>query len=169
MMPTTSAGTESRSIFHISNSPADNLNQDIRDCYQGIEEFRSAMKNMDGAGTHLTESLAQVLRGTRYQSMGDQLAGGFREVYGSQGSQRFLEQLQDMETMLLGSELPRDGGQEEMRMLYAQVSRTLQCKYLYFKFEGGRGKQVSVSWLFPIFAKLVLRTYVWVVAFDFIV
>lgn len=115
-----SAGAESRSIFHIDSSQ--DLNQEMQDCYQGIEEFRSAMKNLDGAGTHLTESLAQVLRGTNYQRLGEQLSGSFREVYGSQGSIRFLEQLKEMETMLLGVEFPREGSPEELRMLYAQVS-----------------------------------------------
>ena len=123
MMPP--AGAESRSVFHI-NSNSD-LNQEMQDCYQGIEEFRSAMKNLDGAGTHLTESLAQMLRGTNYQRVGEQLSGSFREVYGSQGSIRFLEQLKEMEAMLLGAEFPREGSQEELRMVCAQVSGLCTC------------------------------------------
>lgn len=116
-----STTSEPRSVFHIGSSE-DTLNQDMRDCYQGIEEFRSAMRNLDGAGTHLTESLAQALRGTDYQKVGEQLAGGFREVYGSQQMQHSLEQLKDMESMLLSLETRCKAGQEDPKLVYAQVS-----------------------------------------------
>ena len=122
--PTTA---ESRSIFRVDGGGGgcdSELGQEMRDCYQGLEEFRSALRNLDGAGTLLTESLTRALRGTRYQRVGEQLAGSFREVYGSQGSLRFLEQLKEMEAMLLGAEFPREGGgqEEELRAVYAQVS-----------------------------------------------
>ena len=61
----TPPSSESHSIFHINNNfSEEGLGQEMRDCYQGIQEFRSAMKNLDGAGTHLTESLAQVSNST---------------------------------------------------------------------------------------------------------
>ncbi|PVD20706.1 hypothetical protein C0Q70_18865 [Pomacea canaliculata] len=116
-----STTSEPRSVFHIGSSE-DTLNQDMRDCYQGIEEFRSAMRNLDGAGTHLTESLAQALRGTDYQKVGEQLAGGFREVYGSQQMQHSLEQLKDMESMLLSLETRCKAGQEDPKLVYAQTT-----------------------------------------------
>ncbi|KAL8619533.1 hypothetical protein ACOMHN_011884 [Nucella lapillus] len=123
MMAPVGGATESRSVFHINNKAAaseENVGVELRDCYQGIEEFRSALRNLDGAGTQLTESLGRVLRGTQYQRVGEQVAGGFREVYGSQGSQRFLGQLQDMEALLKSSDLPSDGG-EDVRRVYAQT------------------------------------------------
>lgn len=115
---------ESHSVFHIGHTDLDVsvLTQEMRDCYQGIEEFRSAMRNMDGAGTHLTESLAQVLRGTAYQRVGEQLSTGFRDMYGSQCSQQFLNQLQDMESQLLKQQVPSDASQEDLKILCAQTS-----------------------------------------------
>lgn len=111
--------SEPRSVFHIGSE--ENLSQNMQDCCQGLEEFRSAMKNLDGAGTHLTESLTHVLRGTSYQRVGEQLAGGFREVYGSQQLVQCLEQLKDIESMLLALEMRNGAGQEELRTLCAQT------------------------------------------------
>jgi hypothetical protein len=71
----------------------------------------------------------QVLRGTGYQQMGEQLLSGFREVYGSQCSQQFLEQLRNMEASLLPQQVPPDTAQQDLKVLCAQVFKISALKF----------------------------------------
>jgi hypothetical protein len=66
--PPGGASGDSCTVFPPPSSDLSTLRQEMKDVYQGMEEFCSAMRHLDGAGTHLTESLAQVGRLITFRS-----------------------------------------------------------------------------------------------------
>ena len=118
-------GIEPRSVFHIDNS--DHLNKEVQECFESVEEFKNAVKNLDGAGTHLTECLTQALKVSPHQGIGEECGATFREVYASEQGAILSQQLQDMSATLLNMKAKmEEAATEDVTSEYSQV-----CYYIF--------------------------------------
>ncbi|XP_048253762.1 uncharacterized protein LOC124113132 [Haliotis rufescens] len=120
-------GSETRSVFHIDNGSNDHLSKEVQECFESVEEFKNAVKNLDGAGTHLTESLTKALKETQHQSIAEDCGVAFREVYACDQTAFVSRQLQDMSSALYDLKAKMDDATADN--MAAEYAQTL-CKVL---------------------------------------
>ena len=115
--------SDSRSVFHVgATTGGDSTSREVQDCCESIEEFHNAVRNLVGAGTHLTETLTKALKDTTYQCVGDEFAATFREVYSCAQMARCADQMKEMGVLLLSlKEKLDDNRMEDLNKLSAQV------------------------------------------------
>ncbi|XP_041376904.1 uncharacterized protein LOC121389375 [Gigantopelta aegis] len=117
-----STGNDSRSVFHVSANTNEATSQEVQDCCESIEEFHNAVRNLVGAGTHLTETLTKALKDSSYQCVGDEFAATFREVYSCTQMARWADQMKEMGTLLLNlKEKLDDNRMDDLNKLSAQT------------------------------------------------
>lgn len=126
-------GSETRSVFHIDNGSNDHLSKEVQECFESVEEFKNAVKNLDGAGTHLTESLTKALKETQHQSIAEDCGVAFREVYACDQTAFVSRQLQDMSSALYDLKAKMDDATaDNMAAEYAQVKKTTILVYILY-------------------------------------
>lgn len=151
---------EMQSVFFIKEQVS--FLQQVQSCYEGIVEYMDAWKKFDGAGTHLLDSLQNVVKETIFEVVGSETSNAFKSVYVSSNGIDPEGKLKEMENLMVGlkthlensekNEKCRPEGGEKIDKGQGHIQVILKC-LLY--------SEVSVVFISFIFLDRIIKTFMY--------
>lgn len=85
---------------------------DVKSSHDALQNFTEAWRNLDGAGTHLVESLQSSVQGTIYEKIGAECSRSLKRVYSGSEMVEISGKLTEMEGLLKTLKSQLESGQK---------------------------------------------------------